>query len=385
LKLKVKKLRDDFNKLKELNNKLPEEIRLTKEELIIDNKYLQIVEQEKEENLEDVENKYRWLKANVNVVINKIQTFLLSSVDSNTVTVYSFRINEQVSSLRCPSLPKKFDETLEKLENDLKSFRKKIDFDTLLPKYLPLTQANVVSEEEERKRFVELIQRAQDRLVSQEKKKSAKQVEIEPEIEDTKVDIKDIKELLDSKNDVRKKILEKEEKSKAKKKKNVNTKQKQDKIGKYGKCPEIYNLKTSYERYYDEKTMLTSTRQKKKIYEFLKVLYNERQNFNSKVLELKNKKIEILKKLTEYKKTMELYNKELNVEQEYDWYNFVNNDRVDDLMKIPEEELKEYMNKKINEDDKLKVLFGIEIKEEVKEEEDAKNKEKEKKCQHYIR
>ena len=80
LKLKVKKLRDDFNKLKELNNKLPEEIRLTKEELIIDNKYLQIVEQEKEENLEDVENKYRWLKANVNVVINKIQTFLLKNM-----------------------------------------------------------------------------------------------------------------------------------------------------------------------------------------------------------------------------------------------------------------------------------------------------------------
>ena len=207
LKLKVKKLRDDFNKLKELNNKLPEEIRLTKEELVIDNKYLQIVEKEKEENLEDVENKYRWLKANVNVIINKIQTFLLSSIDSNIVTVYSFRINEQVSSLRCPSLPKKFDETLEKLENDIKAFRKKIDFDTLLPKYLPLTQANVVSEEEERKRFIELIQRAQDRLVSQEKKKSAKQVEIEPEIEDTKIDIKDIKDLLDSKNDVKKKNI----------------------------------------------------------------------------------------------------------------------------------------------------------------------------------
>ena len=378
LKLKVKKLRDDFNKLKELNNKLPEEIRLTKEELVIDNKYLQIVEKEKEENLEDVENKYRWLKANVNVVINKIQTFLLSSVDSNIVTVYAFRINEHVSSLRCPSLPKKFDETLEKLESDIKAFRKKIDFDTLLPKYLPLTQANVVSEEEERKRFVELIQRAQDRLVSQEKKKSAKQVEIEPEIEETKVDIKDIKELLDSKNDVRKKIIDKEEKSKAKKKKNVNVKQKQDKIGTYGKCPEIYNLKTSYERHYDEKTMLTSTRQKKKIYEYLKVLYNERQNFNSKVLELKNKKIEILKKLAEYKKTMELYNKELNIEKEYDWYNFINNDRVDDLMKIPEEELNEYMNKKINEDEKLKALFAVEAPEEEKVKEENKDKEKEK-------
>ena len=374
LKLKVKKLRDDFNKLKELNNKLPEEIRLTKEELVIDNKYLQIVEKEKEENLEDVENKYRWLKANVNVIINKIQTFLLSSIDSNIVTVYSFRINEQVSSLRCPSLPKKFDETLEKLENDIKAFRKKIDFDTLLPKYLPLTQANVVSEEEERKRFIELIQRAQDRLVSQEKKKSAKQVEIEPEIEDTKIDIKDIKDLLDSKNDVKKKILDKEEKSKAKKKKNINTKQKQDKIGKFGKCPEIYNLKTSYERHYDEKTMLTSARQKKKIYQYLKVLYNERQNFNSKVMDLKNKKIEILKKLSEYKKTMEQYDKELNIEQEYDWYNFINNDRVDDLMKIPENELQEYMDKKIKEDEKLRILFNVEIKEEGKDKEEGKEK-----------
>ena len=44
-------------------------------------------------------------------------------------------------------------------------------------------------------------------------------------------------------------------------------------------CPEIYNLKTSYERHYDKKIMITSTRQKKKIYEYLKVLYNERQSF----------------------------------------------------------------------------------------------------------
>ena len=247
----------------------------------------------------------------------------------------------------------------------------------MLPKYLPLIQANVVSEEEERKKFEELIQRAQDRRVSQEKKKSAKQVEIEPEIEETKKDVNDIKEMLDSKNDVRKKILDKEEKSKAKKKKNVVAKQKTDKIGKYGKCPEIYNLKTSYERHYDEKTMLTSSRQKKKIYEYLKILYNERQNFNKKVLDLKNKKIEILKKLDEYKKTMIEYNKELNVNEEYDWYNFVNKDREDDLMKIPEKELNDYMVQKIKEDNKLKILFGIEIKEEKNPNEDKKEEKKE--------
>ena len=137
-----------------------------------------------------------------------------------------------------------------------------------------------------------------------------------------------------------------------------------DKIGKYDKFPEIYNLKTSYERHYDEKTMLTSSRQRKKIYEYLKILYNERQNFNKKVLDLKNKKIEILKKLEEYKKTMNYYNKELNIQEEYDWYSFINTDREDDLLKIPEKELNDYMVKKITEDDKLRTLYGLDQKEE---------------------
>lgn len=53
-----------------------------------------------------------------------------------------------------------------------------------------------------------------------------------------------------------------------------------------------------------------------------------------------------MKKLAEYKKIMESYDKELNVEQEYDWYNFINIDKVDDLMKIPDNELKDYMSKK---------------------------------------
>ena len=44
---------------------------------------------------------------------------------------------------------------------------------------------------------------------------------------------------------------------------------------------------------------------------------------------------------------MESYNRELNVTETYDWYNFKNNDKVDDLMKIPESELNEYMKTKI--------------------------------------
>ena len=43
-------------------------------------------------------------------------------------------------------------------------------------------------------------------------------------------------------------------------------------------------------------------------------------------------------------------------------------------MKIPEDELDVYMKKKINEDDKLKILFGVEAQEEIKDTEDKKDK-----------
>ena len=112
-----------------------------------------------------------------------------------------------------------------------------------------------------------------------------------------------------------------------------------------------------YDRGYNEKTMLTTSRQKKKIYEYLKLLFKERQNFNTKVLELKNKKIEIMNKLKEYKIIIDDYNKILKKEENYDWFNFENKDSVQDLMKIPEDELKNYMNKKIEQDEKLKKIF----------------------------
>ena len=68
-----------------------------------------------------------------------------------------------------------------------------------------------------------------------------------------------------------------------------------------------------------------------------------------------------------------LNSKALNTEEDYDWYNFVNNDRVDDLMKIPEKELNDYMSKKINQDEKLKILFNVEIQEEIKDKEENKD------------
>ena len=80
-------------------------------------------------------------------MISKIDEFFLSSIETNKVTVYCFRKNLNVSTLRCPSLPDKFEEKLLKYENDIKDFKKKIDFDSLLPKYLPLIDTNPYNEE----------------------------------------------------------------------------------------------------------------------------------------------------------------------------------------------------------------------------------------------
>ena len=361
---KVNKLQEDFGKLKTLNSRLPEEIRLTEDELIIDNRYLEIVQKEKKENLDDVEHKYNWLKAKADVMINKINTFFLSSVQTNKVVVYSLRTNDHVSTMRCPALPINFDETLKKLENEIEEFQKKIDFDSLNPKYQPLIESNKVNEETERKKVEEALQKAEDRKISQASKTNSKQVDIEPEIEKTKEDVKEIKELLDSKANIKEEIREKEDKKKGDKKNPKSPKRKNDfpRI----KCPEVYDLKIKYEKTYNEKTMLTNNRHKRRIYQFLKMLFQERQNFNKKIIDLKAEKIEILEKLKGYKEQIDEYNAILNNDEKYDWFSFENKDTVEDLLHIPENELNEYMKQKIEEDPELKAIYQKELEEEKK-------------------
>lgn len=373
---KVNKLQDDFEKLKEMNNRLPEEIRLTEDELIIDQLYLDIVEKEKKEALDDVEHKYNWLKARVNVTIDKINSFFLSSVETNKVVVYSLRTSEHVSTLRCPSLPKGFEEELQKLENELEEFKKKIDFDSLTPKYLPLIESNKINEETERKRFDDCIEMALVRKESQSSKTNSKQIEIEPEIEETKGDVRSIRELLDSKGEIKDFIREKEDRKKGDKKGGRIGRKKHQELIRL-KCPDVYDLKIKYEKIYNEKTMLTNTKHKRGMYLFLKYLHQERQKFNKNIIDLKAEKIEILERLKQYRKLIEEYNAVLNVEEEYDWYHFENHDTIQDLMEVPEPELQEYMKQKIQEDPELKEIYEKELEEEQNKTKTNSNEEDE--------
>jgi hypothetical protein len=129
-----------------------------------------------------------------------------------------------------------------------------------------------------------------------------------------------------------------------------------------------------YDRGYNEKTMLTTQRQKKKIYEYLKIVYFERQNFNNKILDLKNKKLDILERLKNYSKQIEEYNSILGIEEKYDWENFENKDNIQDLKKIPDNEIDEYMIKRVEKDDEIKAIFQKE-NEENKEKENKENKD----------
>ena len=260
-------------------------------------------------------------------------------------------------------MPKGFEEELQKLENELEEFKKKIDFDSLTPKYLPLIESNKINEETERKRFDDCIEMALVRKESQSSKTNSKQIEIEPEIEETKGDVRSIRELLDSKGEIKDFIREKEDRKKGDKKGGRIGRKKHQELIRL-KCPDVYDLKIKYEKIYNEKTMLTNTKHKRGMYLFLKYLHQERQKFNKNIIDLKAEKIEILERLKQYRKLIEEYNAVLNVEEEYDWYHFENHDTIQDLMEVPEPELQEYMKQKIQEDPELKEIYEKELEEE---------------------
>ncbi|MCQ2816612.1 MAG: hypothetical protein MJ252_05015 [archaeon] len=359
--VRVKKLREDFKRLKDMNNKLPEEVRLTADELIVDNNYLEIVANEQKLGLDDVNAKYDWLKANEEVTINKIKSFFLDSVHTNKVTVYGLRKNQHVCSIRCPNLPLDFQEKLDNLEREIITNDRKMDFDSLIPKYQNLIGCTTFDQQKEIEKIQGLIDKGNERIKTQTDKKEGTQAVIEPIIQATKPDIAEIEEYLNTKR-LTDKALNKKVRNKGK--------------GKDGKtieiiCPQEYNLKNKYDKIYNEKNMLLTTKHTRRIYKFLKTLYDQRENFNRKVSELRDTKITLLNNLKEYKKDIEEYNRILGLEEEtYDWYSFENKDKEEDLLKIPEEDLKKYMQGKIEKDKELKEIYEEENKEEAKEDEE---------------
>jgi len=114
-------------------------------------------------------------------------------------------------------------------------------------------------------------------------------------------------------------------------------------------------------------TMLTTLIHKKKIYDFLEILFEERESFNNRVLNLRKKKTDSIKKLKDLKEKLYEINKELDNDERFDWLDFTINEKLEFPEKefqVQKDELDVYVADKSKKDKEiLKIFKSLEINE----------------------
>jgi len=371
LRAKIYKLREDYEKIVVENESLDEEIRLLPEEMVVDEDYLKIVYKERQENFDDIKHKYDWLKANIEVTINKHVSFFLESEKTPKICLFSLNTNEYVSTIRCPNLPITFIEDLNKVNSQIEDFRSKIGFSYLDLCYKPFIEVNDGKNEKEDDYVQNLISQIDNRVENFSKSENDKTVvkradvhktEINEELEFTKIDQKQIESLIKEKKDAKKLFTQIEKNSPGKQGRrfshNGTTANRT-----IDKCPDSYTLKMSYDQYYTEENMKTVFIYKKLIYDFIKMLYDQRNEYNRRVMELRTKKEELIKTLKSKKNELIELNKQLsdtNDNEKLDWleFNFIESKEYPekDLI-VKEDELQKYVSEKVVDDKELKEMF----------------------------
>jgi hypothetical protein len=123
--------------------------------------------------------------------------------------------------------------------------------------------------------------------------------------------------------------------------------------------------------------MLSVLLHKKRIYDFLGILYEERENFNNKVLNLRKKKIDLIKKLKELKEKLMEINVELESDESFNWLEFSLNENLEFPEKefqVPKRELEKYVEKRSKENKEVSVIYK---KLQLKNEEEVTSNKKE--------
>lgn len=114
--------------------------------------------------------------------------------------------------------------------------------------------------------------------------------------------------------------------------------------------------------------MLTTLIHKKKIYDFLEILFEERQTFNNRVLSLRKKKTDLIKQLKDLKEKLYEINKELDNDEKYDWLDFTFNEKLEFPEKefqVQKAELDVYVTDKAKKDKEIMKIFkSLESNEE---------------------
>ena len=375
---KIQRLREEFEKVVNGNNSLHEEIRLTSDELIVDDAYLNIIRKEKDERLTDIKHKYDWLKANVQATISKVNKFFVDSVKTPKIYVFGLKSKEYVTTLRSPNLPSNFVDEMLNINGEIDDFERKIDFHSLERVYKSYIINNESNRDNQDDYIESILNRIETRLaISSEDKerehreqstgvvslttnKETKRADnsknwIKEELDITNEDLREMKKILEDKKGIKEKTLKKylEIRDKFKKKFSTRT---SIALGnnKALKCPESYSLKISYDKYYTEQSMKTALLHRKKMFDFLNYLAENREEFNKKVIELRKKKEELIAILKEKKLKLSEINQQLGIEsdsEKLDWLDYHMNDKYEypeREFNVTHDEIEKYMADKIN-------------------------------------
>jgi hypothetical protein len=123
--------------------------------------------------------------------------------------------------------------------------------------------------------------------------------------------------------------------------------------------------------------MLTTLIHKKRIYDFLQILFEERENFNNRVLSLRKKKMDLINKLKELKERLYEINNELETDEKFDWLDFTFNEKLEFPEKefqVQKPELDIYVLDKAKKDKEIyKILKSLENNEEDKSDKTQSN------------
>ncbi|CAM4635885.1 unnamed protein product [Leuciscus chuanchicus] len=102
---KLAELQSRFQALLEQNQSLPEHIRLHRSEFELDTRFHEEIERQTEERVMEVRNELAWEEEKHRIGLKKLQTMFWESVVQDTVTVYAFKNGHKISNYRLLALP----------------------------------------------------------------------------------------------------------------------------------------------------------------------------------------------------------------------------------------------------------------------------------------
>ncbi|XP_077051647.1 cilia- and flagella-associated protein 44 [Siphateles boraxobius] len=102
---KLAELQSRFQALLEQNQSLPEHIRLHRSEFELDTRFHEETERQTEERVMEVRKELAWEEEKHRIGLKKLQTMFWESVVQDTVTVYAFKSGHKISNYRLLALP----------------------------------------------------------------------------------------------------------------------------------------------------------------------------------------------------------------------------------------------------------------------------------------